>query len=109
MDLVEDDKLDVADKVGSLVQHASQNFRRHLSRQLIVGNHAAHNQTASLGVDLHVSREDADAGRVEGSLEVAELLVGERLDGRGVDCPVVVSSLARLRELTWSCALQQAQ
>jgi hypothetical protein len=97
VDLVKDDKLDVADKVGSLVQHASQNFRRHLSRQLESTTGVAHNQTASLGVDLHVSREDTDAGRVKGGLEVAELLVGERLDGRGVDCPVVVSSLAKLR------------
>jgi len=30
MDLIEDDKLDVADKICALVEHASQDFRGHL-------------------------------------------------------------------------------
>lgn len=30
VDFIEDDELNISDKVGTLVQHASQDFRRHL-------------------------------------------------------------------------------
>lgn len=72
MDLVEDDEFDVADQIGSLVKHAPQNFGRH-------------DQTRSLRINLHVSRQDTHAFRREGGLEVAKLLIRESLDGRRVD------------------------
>ena len=43
VNFVEDDKLDITDEVGSLVEHAAQNFR-------------GHNEAACLRVDLDVAR-----------------------------------------------------
>lgn len=57
-----------------ILTHASQNLR-------------SHDQTRSLGIDLHISGENADILGAERLLEVAELLIGESLDGRGVDTP----------------------
>lgn len=60
---VENDELDVADKVCSFVQHTSQNFCRH-------------DQTIRLRVDLHVSCENADRRSTKRGLKVSVLLVG---------------------------------
>lgn len=44
----------------------------------------SHDQTRCFGVDLHIARQDADVFCAEGLLEVSELLVRERFDGRRV-------------------------
>lgn len=78
MHFVEDHELDIADEVGTLVEHAPQDLRRH-------------DEARGLRVDLHIAREDAYGGRREGLLEVAELLVRQRFDGRRVDGAVRTS------------------
>jgi hypothetical protein len=90
VDLVEDNKLDITDKIRALVEHASQDLCRHLVVSLCA-RYTAHNQTAALGIDLDISGKNTNSGGVEGSLEVAELLVRQRLDGGGVDGPSNVS------------------
>lgn len=62
VNLVENHKLDIANQVGSLVKHASQDF-------------GCHDETASLGIDLDIACQDTDSGRVECLLKVSELLV----------------------------------
>ena len=59
------DKLDVADNIGSPVEHTSQDLGRH-------------DQATSLRVDLNISCQDTDL--VKGLPEVAELLVAQGLD-----------------------------
>ena len=46
-----------------------------------------YDQTTPLGIDLHISRQDSDRARIEGLLEVSELLVRESFDRGGVDSP----------------------
>lgn len=70
VNLVKDDPLQIADDIRAVVQHRSQNFSRH-------------DQTRSLGVDLNVARKQANIS--EGRLEISELLVRERFDGRCVN------------------------
>jgi hypothetical protein len=47
MHLVKDHKFDIANQIGALVQHASQDFSRH-------------HQAARLGIDLHIPCEYSD-------------------------------------------------
>lgn len=44
-----------------------------------------HDQTAPFRIDLHVSSQNTHGRGVEGSFEVSELLIGERLNRRSVD------------------------
>ena len=53
------------------VEHVAEDLRRH-------------DEDAAVGVDLHVAGEDADGVGAERAGEVAELLVGERLERRRV-------------------------
>ena len=72
MHLVENNKLDVPDQVGTFVKHRPQNFRRH-------------DKTTALGIYLHIASQDAHGSGIEGSFEIAEFLVGEGFDGGRVD------------------------
>ena len=74
VDLVKDNKLDVTNKVSALVKHASQNLR-------------GHDEAIGFWIDLDVSRQYAYRGGAKRLLEVAVLLVRERLDRRSVDGP----------------------
>jgi hypothetical protein len=76
--LVEDDELNIPDKVSTLVKHAAKDLRRH-------------DQTVGFRVDLHVSGQDADRRSGERLLEVPELLVRECFDWRCIYCPSSVS------------------
>lgn len=60
--LVEDHEFDISNKVGALIQHATQNFR-------------CHDKTIGFWVDLNVTRQDAHGSGPIRLLEVAVLLV----------------------------------
>jgi hypothetical protein len=70
MHLVEDDPLNIAHNVAPAVQHAAQDL-------------GGHNEAGGVGVDGHVPGHEAHVSEL--LLEVAELLVAQRLDGRCVD------------------------
>ena len=74
VDFIEYDKFDVTNKICSFVQHAAQNLR-------------GHNEAIGFWIDLDVSRQYAYRGGAKRLLEVAVLLVRERLDRRSVDGP----------------------
>lgn len=84
MHLVEDDELHVTDKVGSFVQHASQDLGRHLHVIRDSGSQEdeeTDDQAAALGIDLHISSEDTDSRRIECRLEISEFLIRQGFDG----------------------------
>ena len=74
MHFVEDDELDIPYQVRALVEHAAQNLR-------------GHDEAVGFWIDLDVSRQYAYRGGAKRLLEVAVLLVRERLDRRSVDGP----------------------
>lgn len=74
MNFIKDNKLHVANKISSFVQHRPQNLCRH-------------NQAASLWVDLNVTGENTNGSWIECLFEISELLVGERFDRGSIDRP----------------------
>jgi len=68
MHLIKHDKFYIANEISTLVEHTSENFR-------------GHDETVRFGIDLHVTGENPDRGRRKCVFEVAELLIGERLNG----------------------------
>jgi hypothetical protein len=75
MDFVENNKLHVTYQIRTLIQHAAQNLSRH-------------DEATGLRVNLYVSGKNTDRCSAEGLLKVAELLIRQRLDRRGIDGPV---------------------
>ncbi len=73
VDLVEDDGVDIVEIPGGLQQHVAQDLggHHHDSGVPVLG-HIAGQQTDLIAIDL---------------AQIAEFLVGERLDRRGVDHP----------------------
>ena len=65
-----------AENVAAAVQHASQNLRRH-------------HQHRRVGVDRDISSHEAHVGEL--LLQIAVLLVAQRLDGGGVNDALVVA------------------
>ena len=80
MHFIEDDELDVSNQVSTLVQHASQNL-------------CCHDQAVSFWVDLYVPRQDANRCSAERLLEIAVLLVGQRLNGGRIDSSEMLSAV----------------
>ena len=74
MHLIKDDELNIPYQVGTLVEHTTQNLRRH-------------DQTAGLWIYLHISCEDADRRRTKRLLEIAILLVGQGLNRGRINGP----------------------
>eukprot|EP00327_Prymnesium_parvum_P037741 CAMPEP_0195632606 /NCGR_PEP_ID=MMETSP0815-20121206/21690_1 /TAXON_ID=97485 /ORGANISM="Prymnesium parvum, Strain Texoma1" /LENGTH=149 /DNA_ID=CAMNT_0040774189 /DNA_START=110 /DNA_END=556 /DNA_ORIENTATION=- len=74
VELVEDDRRDIRQPRRSVLleQHVAEDF-------------GGHHQNLRVAADRHVAREQAHPFAPELPLEVAELLVGERLERRGVD------------------------
>ena len=88
MNFVEDDELDVTNQVGAFVQHTSKNFSRH-------------NEAAGLRIYLHISGQDSDGGCGKCLLEIPELLVGQRLDWRGVDGSIEKINEVKKESSSW--------
>ena len=72
MNLVEDDAAQVTNPSRALVQHVTQHFGRH-------------DHDRSVTSDGDIAGEQADVVGAVSSTEVAKLLVGQRLDGRGIE------------------------
>jgi len=82
--LVEDDPLHLAHHLAPAVEHRAQDLRRH-------------HEAARVHVDGHVAREQAHVAEL--LLELAVLLVGQRLDRRRVDHALLLAQAGRDRIL----------
>ena len=103
MHFVEDDPFDITDQIRALWARVSASGGSEVRAAHLVQHTpqdlSRHDQARRLGVDLHIAGQDADRGGRERVLEVAELLVRERLDRRGVDGAVFSSGQANSLEL----------
>ena len=67
VDFVKDEEFDIADEVSTTVKHGTENL-------------CSHDEARSRFVDLHIARKDANVIGTKCLFELAELLVGQRLD-----------------------------
>jgi len=78
VDFVKDDEFNISNQISSFIEHTSQNLGRHLPISFDKKKRKdAHNQTTTLGVDLHISSQNTDRRRIESSFEVSEFLIGK--------------------------------
>jgi hypothetical protein len=77
VNFIKDHEFDVPNDISPPVKHTPQNLRRH-------------NQTRSLGPNLHVPRQDTDV--VKGLFEIAEFLVTQCLDRGRINCTTISNS-----------------
>lgn len=74
---IKDDALYITNDISSTVQHASKNL-------------CGHNQTRGRRIDCVITGDETDI--IEFQLEITVLLIGQGLDGRGVDTLCTVLS-----------------
>ncbi len=87
MDLVEDHELDALERVRDLQDRVAQDLGRH-------------HEHLRLGTDRHIPGHEADVD-VRVALEVVKFLVGESLDGGGVDASLPTLHSVQDRELRY--------
>jgi hypothetical protein len=101
VDLVKDDKFDISNQVGSLVQHTPQDLGRHLSVSSTYNHPSsstqAHNQATTLGINLDISGQNTNRRWIERSFEISEFLIRQSLDRGRIDGPASVSPLLEAR------------
>ena len=82
--LVENNKLDIANQVGTLVQHTPQYLCSHLKDFEVspfcgfrLEKFRPHDQATAFRIDLYIASQDANSRRIKGCLEISEFLIGQ--------------------------------